>query len=247
MNSAASKAKSWINAALSFSYPEICQVCSTSRATPGECFVCADCRHRLKRIEAPFCLRCGLPSQGAITTRYECSNCHEFELSFSTARAAVVANEVALDLIHKFKYQRAQWFEPLLAGLLIEAAQTELAAGDWTCIVPIPLHPLKQREREFNQAELLALRLSSAIGRPVRNNMLRRAVQTRTQTLLSRAERLENVRHAFAPSGGKGFSGERIILVDDVLTTGATADACSRVLLKAGAASVCVWTVARGI
>jgi ComF family protein len=246
VNPAGSKAKTWLNAALSFCYPEVCQVCAGSRATPDKCFVCGDCRRRLKRIEAPFCTRCGLPSQGAITTDYECSNCHEFELSFSSARAAVVANEVALDLIHKFKYQRSLWFEPLLAGLLIDAAQAELSAGDWTCIVPIPLHPVKEREREFNQAERLARGLGAAIGRPVRNDLLRRAVQTRTQTLLSRAERMENVRHAFAPSRGERFDGERIILVDDVLTTGATADACSRVLLKAGAASVCVWTVARG-
>jgi ComF family protein len=240
-------AKSWLNAALAFCYPEICQVCGKSRATPQQCFVCESCTGRLRRVQAPYCNHCGLPSQGAITSTYECANCQEMQLSFSSARAAVIANEVALDLIHKFKYQRARWFEPLLAGLLVDAAKPDLAAGNWTCIVPIPLHPTKHREREFNQAERIARSLSAATGLPVRTGHLRRVVPTRTQTLLSRQERMENVRRAFAAAGAERLDGDRIILVDDVLTTGATADACSRALLKAGAAEVCVWTVARGI
>jgi len=247
LNKAASSAKRWLDAALAFCYPEICQVCGKSRATPEQCFVCEKCSARLRRVQDPFCRRCGLPSQGAITTSYECANCQELRLSFSSARAAIIANDVALDLIHKFKYQRGAWFEPLLAGLLIESARTELAAGGWSCIVPIPLHPTKQREREFNQAERIARRLGAATGLPVRTDRLRRVLPTRTQTLLSRQERMENVRHAFAADGAEGLDGDRVVLVDDVLTTGATADACSRVLLKAGAAEVCVWTVARGI
>lgn len=247
MNTLTNTAKSLLNAALAFCYPEICQVCGKSRATPDQCFVCEGCTSRLRRVQAPFCSHCGLPSLGAITSTYECANCQEMQLSFSSARAAIIANEVALDLIHKFKYQRASWFEPLLGGLLVDASQADLAAGDWTCIVPIPLHPTKQREREFNQAERIAQHLSVATGLPVRTDRLRRVVPTRTQTMLSRQERMENVRRAFATCGAERLDGDRIILVDDVLTTGATADACSRVLLKAGAAEVCVWTVARGI
>jgi ComF family protein len=108
------------------------------------------------------------------------------------------------------------------------------------------LHPVKEREREFNQAERLAGRLSRAAGMPVNNRLLRRVQPTRTQTLLSRAERLANVRHAFAPWNGERLTGQRIVLLDDVFTTGATTNACARVLKAAGAGAVCVWTVARG-
>ena len=117
----------------------------------------------------------------------------------------------------------------------------------WDYIVPVPLHHLKQREREFNQAERLARRLGRALKIPVQTNLLKRHVPTRTQTLLSRPERAANVRHAFALGKLRRLGGARIVLVDDVLTTGATTSACARVLRTAGAADVCVWTVARGL
>jgi ComF family protein len=113
-------------------------------------------------------------------------------------------------------------------------------------IVPVPLHPLKESEREFNQAHRLACRLSDACGIPVQSKVLKRVQPTRTQTRLTRNERLENVRKAFALSGGTRLNGKQIILVDDVFTTGATTSACAKVLMDAGAADVCVWTVARG-
>ncbi len=111
----------------------------------------------------------------------------------------------------------------------------------------MPLHPTKKREREFNQAERLARRLSAATGIPVHTGLLRRVLPTRTQTLLTREQRAANMRHAFAPRGQPRLRGRRIVLLDDVFTTGATTSACARVLRRAGAAEVCVWTVARGV
>jgi len=114
-------------------------------------------------------------------------------------------------------------------------------------IVPVPLHPLKEREREFNQAERLAARLGESTGLPVNTRGLRRIEPTRTQTLLTREQRAANVRHAFAVRAGCQLEGRRVILVDDVLTTGATTSACARALRNAGARVVQVWTVARGL
>jgi len=111
----------------------------------------------------------------------------------------------------------------------------------------VPLHPLKKREREFNQAERLAAHLSRATGIPLRPRLLRRLQATTTQTLLSRAERAENMRAAFALGVDGPLNGERILLVDDVLTTGATTSACAKVLRRNGSGAVCVWTVARGV
>ena len=198
-------------------------------------------------IQPPFCERCGLPYQGDVTTKFECTNCRETELHFRSARSAVVARDPVLDVIHRYKYLRALWFEPFLANLLIHSAQPELAKERWDLIVPIPLHRTKQREREFNQAERLARRLSAATRIPFNERLVKRVVPTRTQTLLSRAERVANVRGAFAMRAGEGLSGQRIVLLDDVLTTGATTSACAKVLMGAGASEVCVWTVARGV
>lgn len=241
--------KSWLEASLSFLYPEVCQFCSRERATVSEGFIGAKCRQHAMFIQAPFCSRCGLPFDGEITTAFECSNCKEMELHFVHARSAVAAQGMVLDLIHRYKYQRALWLEPFLAGLLIQQAAPALRAEKWDWIVPVPLHPLKESEREFNQAERLTQRLSTATGLPARNNLLRRVTATRTQTQLSRSERASNVQRAFAfdKKNGAALKGKRAVLVDDVLTTGATTSACAKVLRAHGASEVCVWTVARGL
>jgi len=236
----------WLKAALSFVYPEICQVCHSERADQSQGFVCEACRSKLRFIEPPYCDRCGLPHEGAIGVAYECGQCQESKPHFSKARSVVVARDAVLDVIHQYKYNRAIWFEDFLAELLIRRAVPQLQAEKWDLIVPIPLHSTKEREREFNQAERLAARLSAASGVPMDRHVVKRVVATRTQTLLTREERLVNMRKAFAMARGRTFAGERIVLVDDVFTTGATTSSCARMLKEAGAGEVCVWTVARG-
>jgi ComF family protein len=235
-----------LSAGLAFFYPEICQLCGRRRATPGEGFVCTECKDETRFIHAPFCRRCGRPYEGAITNAFECANCRDLEMFFQSARSAVRAEGKVLDVIHRYKYQRALWFEPFLAGLLIERAGPDLRQQPGAFLVPVPLHPAKQREREFNQADRLARRLGRALGWPVKN-VLRRTQVTRSQTLLSREERRANVRKAFAFNAPSRLAGERVVVIDDVFTTGATTSACAQVLLEAGAGEVCVWTVARGI
>ena len=243
----ADSVKGWLNAGVGLVYPEVCQVCGAARATAVEGYVCGGCRAKVRFIREPFCERCGRPFEGDITQRFECANCREMEWHFEWARSAVVARDPVLEVIHRYKYQRALWFEPFLAELLIRAAGSFLSGQSGMMIVPVPLHPTKEREREFNQAERLAHRLGAATGVAVSRRLLRRVVPTRSQTQLSRQERLANVRNAFAMRDGQRLNGERIVLVDDVFTTGATTSACARVLRAAGAGEVWVWTVARGI
>jgi ComF family protein len=247
MTATATSFQTWINVGLGFVYPEICQLCGEQRATAREGYVCGRCWSHVRFIKPPFCERCGLPFEGDLTAPFECANCREMELHFSAARSAVVARGAALDVIHRYKYQRALWFEPFLAGLLLREAAPALRGQHWDLIVPVPLHPLKQREREFNQAERLAVQLGAAANIRVNKKLLRRVVFTSTQTRLTRQQRAANMRGAFAMRNGALLDGERVILVDDVFTTGATTSACAQALLAAGAADVCVWTVARGL
>jgi ComF family protein len=247
MTSLATPIQIWLNVGLGFLYTETCQLCGEEHATAREGFVCRQCWTQVRFIRQPFCERCGLPYPGDLTAPFECTNCREMELHFSSARSAVVARGIVRDAIHRYKYQRALWFEPFLADLLIREAKPVLCEQHWDFIVPVPLYPVKQREREFNQAGRLANHLSVTTRIPLNKKLLRRVVPTATQTLLTREQRAKNMHGAFAVASHSKLDGERIVLVDDVFTTGATTSACAKALRAAGAGDVCVWTVARGL
>ncbi len=247
MNASATVLKTWLDAGLALVYPPACQLCGEQRASAQEGFVCSSCWGKVRFIHPPFCQRCGLPYPGEFNAPFECANCRELELHFVSARSAAKAHGVILDAIHRYKYQRALWFEPFLADVFLRQAVPALRQEQWSLIVPVPLHATKKREREFNQAECLARHLSRATKIPLNQTWLRRVVPTRTQTLLTRQQRAANVRRAFTLRHDARLNGERIILVDDVFTTGATTNACAQVLRAAGAGEVCVWTVARGL
>ena len=243
----AGKIQNWFNAALGLIYPEVCQLCKNETAAGRDGLVCRKCWSRVRFIRPPFCDRCGLPFEGDLTTQFTCTNCHDLELYFSSARSAVVAKTVVLEAIHRYKYSGARWFEPFLADLLVREAAPALRSERWDFLVPVPLHPVKLREREFNQAEQLAFHLGRATGIPLNPKILQRRRATATQTLLSRTERAANMHLAFAVKPGASLAEKRLVLVDDVFTTGATTNACAAALRAAGAAEVVVWTVARGL
>lgn len=231
-------------------YPEFCQICRRERAAPEDGFICRRClsgEEGLKRVQPPFCGRCGLPFEGSITVEFSCWMCREHELHFRKARAAVQYLGVVREAIHRYKYNHHVWIERFLARLLCEAAAPEVSQAGYDGIVPIPLHWMRRLERSFNQAERLARALSQATGVPVQNRLLRRRTRTESQTRLSRSERAANMKRAFEYRGQGGLHGTKWVLVDDVVTTGATASACAKVLMDNGAAVVDVWSVARNV
>jgi len=247
MTAVAGNLQNWLNTGLKFLYPEVCQLCKAEPATAPDGFVGRKCWSQVRFIRPPFCERCGLPYAGELTTPFVCTNCHELELHFTSARSAVVARTVVLEAIHRFKYSRALWFENFLADVLVREATPAMCAQPWHFIVPVPLHSFKRRERGYNQAALLAAHLARATKIPLNEKILRRVNLTATQTLLTRDQRAANMRRAFAVPAGVTLAGKRIVLVDDVLTTGATTNASAQAMRQAGAADVCVWTVARGL
>ena len=192
----------WSRVGLDLLYPPVCQLCHTNRAEARSGLVCNQCWKHIRFIRPPFCERCGLPFEGDLTTQFVCTNCHDLSLHFSSARSAVVAKTVVLEAIHRFKYSHALWFENFLADLLVREATPILKNQNWNFIAPVPLHPLKLREREFNQAEQLALHLSRATEIPLNTKILRRSQPTATQTLLTREQRAANMKNAFAVRPG---------------------------------------------
>lgn len=232
---------------LSWIYPEVCQLCLTASATPQEGYVCRSCAGQIRWMKPPCCDRCGLPFSGEITTTFVCPNCSTLEFHFSHARSLFAAQGVGLELVHRYKYRRALWFDPLFQSWISSRVAPLFCGQGWDALVPVPLHPIKQREREFNQAVRLASHLQKATGIPLESHWLRRVVPTPTQTTLSRKQRSENVRTAFQCVPRLPDRMKRIVLIDDVFTTGATSNACARVLRDSGASEVSVWTLARGL
>jgi competence protein ComFC len=239
------KLPSWADAALSFIYPDVCQLCRARRATRSEGYVCLSCREDVHVIQAPFCDRCGLPFEGDITNHFECGNCREMELHFTSARSAVAARGAVLDVIHRYKYDGQIWFEEFLADLFVRGARDWFKEHAVDGLLPVPLFGVKERERGFNQAERLAYRLGQGVNVPVDVRLLQRVLPTPSQTRLSREQRADNMRHAFQLRRREGIKGATFVLIDDVFTTGATTSACARLLMNAGAKQVTVWAVAR--
>ena len=235
-----------IRAALDLIYPRNCQFCTMPLREQELGVICASCLAQVKRIEPPFCRRCSLPFAGQLDEQIECGYCKDLNFHFSCATAACRAKGLVRDCIHRFKYKRETYYLQHLAGWLIDAGKSSVNWQEVDAIVPVPLHPVKQRDREFNQAELLARQLSRKFGKPVITNSARRVKDTLTQTKLDAHARRVNLSGAFAAGRGR-VTGLRLVLVDDVFTTGATLDSCANLLVSQGAAAVMALTVARGI
>ena len=237
----------WLKRAVDLVYPRNCQFCETPLTESEGGVICASCLATAKLIEPPFCERCALPFHGAVTGKFTCGYCKDLKFHFSRTVSACRAQGIVRDSIHRFKYNRQMYYGPHLAAWLLAAAKRWIDWDNVDAIVPVPLYPRKQRSREFNQAGYLAERLSRDVNVPMRHRELRRVKETVTQTALDAKGRAANLRDAFAVRRAEAFAGKRLVLVDDVFTTGATLDSCAKVLRVAGAEDVIALTVARGV
>lgn len=248
--------------ALDLVYPRCCRVCQIGLEDSAprvglRNWLCRACHENLMRVEAPYCSVCGEPFAGAMERAFQCSNCEGRRMAFEFAVSGFKAAGAMRELVHHFKYSGDLTLRGVLAEALFTVlAEPRLAAEDlagWV-LVPVPLHWLREMRREYNQSWELCLELSARTGIPA-ERVLRRTRLTATQAKLSRRARLENLRGVFAlrrslPLPGwrrPELRGKKVLLVDDVLTTGATADECAKVLRRdAGAEKVVVITAARG-
>lgn len=224
-------------------YPPTCTICSASVGLRE--YLCVDCEAKLLRIVPPFCAKCSEPFDGAITNIFSCANCSHRVLYFDAAVSAYRSRGIARHVILNFKYGRQIHLRHLVARWLIAAFDDpRLRQRSFDAIVPVPLHPARERERGFNQAALLAERVDPHLGVQVRP-VLQRVRFTTTQTAFDRAERIQNLRHAFRLRRNADVRNLRVLLIDDVLTTGSTLSECARVLKENGAHSVYAATAAR--
>jgi ComF family protein len=224
-------------------YPPSCTICSAS-VDLGE-YLCDECDAKVCRIVRPFCDKCSEPFDGAITTTFACANCAHRTLYFEAAVSAFRSRGIVRHVILNFKYGRQIHLRHLVARWLVAAFDDErLRERQFDAIVPVPLHPARQRERGFNQAALLAEWLSSHLSVPLRP-ALQRIHYTTTQTAFDRSERMQNLRGAFRLRKKADVRKSRVLLIDDVLTTGSTLSECARILKEGGAQSVYAATAAR--
>ena len=212
----------------------------------ASCF-CASCRKDLRPIAPPFCSTCGRPFVSREGDNHACWECLVEHRYFRKARAFGVYDGALMEAIHRLKYGKHTSLSKPLSALVRE---TFFQCWDGTTVellVPVPLHLKRLRQRGFNQAHLLIRGWAKQAGMAFDGLTLSRSRWTEPQTTLSRKERKKNIRGAFLVKHPERIGGKKIVLVDDVYTTGSTVNECARVLMKAGAALVDVLTLARAV
>jgi len=229
---------------VSLIYPACCEACGTGVGN-GE-YLCERCAAGAARIKAPFCEVCSEPFPGAMSGTFTCANCVDREFHFTCAVAPYRSEGVVRDFIHRFKYFREFHLRHPLARWAAEALDDpRIREAPVDGLVPVPLFRARERDREFNQAAVIARLVGAEAGIPVSDCLLR-VRNTTSQLTYDRGGRMENLRNAFKMRQNADVRGRHLVIVDDVLTTGSTLDECARSLMKAGAASVRAITVARG-
>ena len=233
------------NALAGLLYPAVCGGCGQPSDRPGS-HLCWECFRTLP-LGAGFCCdHCGRLTERAEEHAFLCGICRRDPPAFDRARVAGRFHGKLRHLTHKFKYRQGLWLANDLAALLHGCliAQFDVSAID--VVVPIPLYRVRQRSRGYNQAALLAAQVARRIDRPHVPHALARTRNTGTQTRLTLAARKRNVSGAFTVSDPSWVRGRTVLLVDDVMTTGATFSAAAKVLKKAGAWQVWAVALARG-
>lgn len=234
-------------------YPPRCRACGGWIDGRDAEYLCSACWPQIRLVCHPLCIVCGRPFFDTSGGDHHCAACLACQPYFTRARAwgcyprDDTTEHPLRQVVQRFKYGRKVSLGKPLGRLLAHGCQEFLQECSAELIVPVPLHPKRLRWRGFNQSLLLARQLSRVYEVPVDPFLLYRTRETPPQTQLAEDERRKNVRGAFATYPEKVLQGKSILLVDDVYTSGATVNECSRVLLRSGAKEVYVLTLARTV
>jgi competence protein ComFC len=221
-------------------YPKRIKCCICGRGAREA--VCGTCIASLEFIEGRVCLKCGKGLEDEYQKHF-CPDCQREQKQFETAISCFQYEDMGKSIVHKLKYEGCKDIAKLLARLMKERLQDEGLAVD--ALVPVPIHPQKELARGYNQAYLMAEELAAAMGLPVWD-CLERTKQTAEQFRLDKHGRILNVHNAFRAKMLYNIAYNRVLLVDDIYTTGSTANECSRVLKQMGVGRIYVITAATG-
>lgn len=222
--------------------PECCPVCTHPAVLHPE-GLCCTCLKQIVLLPASHCPRCSLPYPGFASAGHLCGRCSRQPPAFSEVIVLGLYQGTLQTAIQRLKNQPRPTLDRALGGMLADNVRQHAFASDPNLVVPVPLHPKRLRQRGFNQSGLLARDIARRCGLPLAGTMLARIKPTPAQQGLSADKRLHNLRGAL--TANRRLDGEHVLLIDDVLTTGATADACAKILLSAGAGQITVAVLAR--
>lgn len=240
--------KHTLDALASIFFPAPCWICDETLTNASLIPVCDLCLAEIQRMEGVHCEGCGRPFASQVVSQAIhpiCYVCRRGAYSFDRARSFGLYNDALSGAILLLKYESMHRLGGWFAQKLELVVREEFKGLEFDAIVPVPLHPSRQRERGYNQAELIARPLAKRLGLKMATYLLVRTRPRPPKSLLTLRERWESVRGAYETRSGAKVDKLRILLVDDVFTTGATLDACAKALRKAGAKSVHGVTVAR--
>ncbi len=221
-------------------FPPACPLCGGTFLCPASDSFCLTCLSGFKSLPEAHCSLCSLPFEGQFNSSHLCGRCTKQAPSFYHVFAVGLYGDSLRYAIHQFKFNHKIGLDRSLGIILERSVPRDL---DIDLVVPVPLHRKRLQQRSYNQALLLAREFSRIRKVPVSGNVLRKVRDTDSQQGLSAQERIKNLDSVFELQGT--LSGKTILLVDDVMTTGATVEACSRVLLEGGAKTVYVGVIGR--
>jgi ComF family protein len=229
-------------------FPPVCAACRGLVETDSPFHhVCAACARGVEYVRPPHCTTCGHPFYGEVEGGRMCPHCIGLDPAFASGRTATLFRGAVRALVIELKYHRGLHVLGDIREILRHSPGLLDQVRD-TVLVPVPLHPRKERERGYNQSRLLAEALAAEAGGATGvEELLQREVDTVTQTAFDRSSRKENLKNAFALAEGAALNPDQhYLLVDDVFTTGSTLNACARVLRRAGCLKLDVVTLGHG-
>ncbi len=222
-------------------FPSACIVCGKATANAE---ICPQCVHEFNVIKAPFCIKCGKPFTSDTGISHICYDCIKDKNKFVMSRAAFEYNGAAAKLIQRFKFGDRVNLSSFFSDELIKLYKTHFSAEGINAILPVPLSIRRLKHRSYNQTQLLAAVLSKKLSLPIYSQVLEKVKETPPQSRLSAEKRHENVKDAYRVTDRVSLKGKRVLLIDDVITTGATVNACTGVLRHAGIKQVYVMAIA---
>jgi len=229
---------------LSFFFPQYCVNCKKYIAESAGYPLCKKCEEMIRKDISPCCLVCGRPLLSNRQTL--CRRCREKPFSFDFARAVTLYKPPIKNAIHAFKYRKILSLKILFMHLFFEYLSSNPFYHDIDGVLPVPLHPSRLREREFNQAEILAQDISKFLQKPLMHKAVTRKKKTLPQVGLSMKERRLNLQGAFQVEDEKFIAKKKILIIDDVLTSRSTVDSLAMVLRGAGSQTIFVLALATG-